>query len=255
MKAKLTFIGSGNVATNLAHAFDKAGHTIVQVVSKNIENAKSLARKFGAYYGEEISELYNDADFILICVSDESYKAVVDSLPYNLNAIICHTSGAVNATVLEPYGSEYGVLYPLQSMTKENKVDFQSVPLFVEGSSKATKQKIWDLAESISGMVDEVSSQDRLRYHLAAVFANNYTNLMYVLAEQILKNSNLKFKYLLPIIAQTAERLKEHNPREVQTGPAKRGDVEVIRRHLDLIDDEATKKIYSSLADFIRTKL
>jgi predicted short-subunit dehydrogenase-like oxidoreductase (DUF2520 family) len=255
MKAKLTFIGSGNVATNLAHAFYQAGHTINQVVSRNVENAKELASNFGAYYGSSLSQLYNDSDFILICVNDEAYKEVIASFPLGLKSIICHTSGAVNADVLEPYGAEFGVLYPLQSMTKENKVDFLSVPVFVEGSTTATKQKLWDLADSISNKVDEVNSEDRLRYHLAAVFANNFTNLMYVLADGLLTKHNLRFEYLLPIIEQSAKRLHHHSPEEVQTGPAKRGDVEVIKKHLELIENEDVKKVYQELSNFIMTKL
>ena len=93
MGYKITFVGSGNVATNLAHALDKAGHSINQVISRNVDNAKRLASKFGAYYGDKPSEMYKDSDFVLLCVSDESYNEILEDLPGGMNAIICHTAG------------------------------------------------------------------------------------------------------------------------------------------------------------------
>ncbi len=254
MRYKLTFIGSGNVATNLAHAFNKAGHTINQVVSRDLDNAKALASKFGAYYGTKLSEIYNDSDFILICVSDEAYKQIIEDFPLGINSIICHTSGPVPLDVLSSYATGHGVVYPLQSLTKHNLKDLLEVPIFVEWSSPALKDKIYDLADSISNKVREVSSADRLKYHLAAVFANNYTNVMYDIAERYLSKEGLDFKYLLPIIKDTANRIKITKPRQVQTGPASRGDEKIIEKHLEMLDDEKIKLIYRQLANFIMTK-
>ncbi|MEN8695720.1 MAG: DUF2520 domain-containing protein [Bacteroidia bacterium] len=251
MKAKITFVGSGNVATSLAHALDMAGHTIHQVISRNADNAKILASKFGAYYGDQPSEMYKDADFVILCVSDEAYYSVLEELPDGLRAIVCHTAGPVAMNVLEGYSGDYGVFYPLQSFRKEEVKDVMSVPFFVEGSSKQVKEKLHALADTISNKVSEVSSPEREKYHLSAVFANNFTNAMYAVADNYLADNGLDFNNLLPIIKETADRLKNGKPSQWQTGPAKRGDKAVIQKHLDMLDDDMLKAIYAQMSKFI----
>ena len=255
MKFKITFIGSGNAATNLAHAFYQAGHTINQIVSRNEDSAKELARHFGAYYGTSLSEIYNDSDFILICVHDEAYKEIIDQFPLGIKSIICHTSGPVQMSVLSNYSAEHGVIYPLQSLTKSNVISFLEIPVFIEWNSNSVKEKIRDLADSISNRVKEVSSEDRMKYHLAAVFANNFSNLMYVLAKDYLDSEKLDFKNLLPIIEETALRLKQNEPRNVQTGPAKRGDQAIVDKHLSMLSNTTLREIYKKLSNLIMTEL
>ncbi|MDB4107369.1 DUF2520 domain-containing protein [Bacteroidia bacterium] len=253
MGSKISFIGSGNVATNMAHAFDKAGHTINQVVSHNIDNAKTLASKFGAYYGDRISELYKDSDFIVICVNDEAYIEVMQHMPKGMKSVICHTAGPVSMNVLDGFGNECGVLYPLQSFRKEELKDFLEVPVFVEGSSVNSKNKLCDLADSISNRVKEVSSEHRAKYHLAAVFANNFTNLMYGIADDYLEKEGLDFSNLIPIIEETAQNIKKGKPTDWQTGPAKRGDKKVINKHIEMLSDQKVKDVYRLLSDFLMT--
>lgn len=254
MKYKITFVGSGNVATNLAHALDNAGHTINQVISRNVANAKVLASKFGAYFGDKPSEMYKDSDFVILCVSDEAYYSVLEELPSEMNAIVCHTAGPVGMQVLEKYAGNYGVFYPLQSFRKEEVKSMLQVPLFIEWSSDSVKRKLHYLADSISNKVREVNSSEREKYHLAAVFANNFTNSMYTVADEYLTANGLEFDNLLPIIKETADRLKSGKPSEWQTGPAKRGDKAIIQKHLDMLDDEQLKAIYAQMSTYIEQK-
>ncbi|PCJ65661.1 MAG: hypothetical protein COA58_09660 [Bacteroidetes bacterium] len=254
MKYKVTFIGSGNVATNLAHAFDKAGHTINQVISHNIENAKLLARKFGAYYGDTASEMYKDSDFVILCVNDEAYASVLESMPGGMHAIICHTAGPISMDVLAKYSDNYGVIYPLQSLRKEELTDLMEVPIFTEWSSEDVRRKVTQLADSISNRVKEVSSEERNKYHLAAVFANNFSNLMYTIADEYLEAEGLDFNNLLPIIKETALRLKSGKPSGWQTGPAKRGDRDVIAKHIAMLKEDNVRDVYEKLSDFLMNK-
>ena len=250
MKCKITFIGSGNIATNLAYAFDKAGHTIHQVVSTHESHAKELASKFGAYYGDTSSELYN-ADFIIIAVSDEAYPQALTLVNATCRAIVCHTSGSVSMNILSSYLGDFGVIYPLQSLRKEEVKNVMQVPFFIEGNNASTLNKIKELADSISNKVSEVTSEQREKYHLAAVFANNFTNLMYSIAAEYLEKEGLNFDNLLPIITETALRLKEGEPKAWQTGPAKRGDKAVIDKHISMLNEPSLKIIYKQLSEYI----
>lgn len=254
MKYKISFVGSGNVATNLAHALDNAGHTINQVISRNVDNAKVLASKFGAYYGDSIGEMYKDSDFVLLCVSDEAYYAVLEELPSEMKSIVCHTAGPVAMHILEKYVGDFGVFYPLQSFRKEEVKSMLQVPLFIEWNSDDVKHKLHDLADSISNKVREVNSAQREKYHLAAVFANNFSNALYTIADEYLTLNGLEFDNLLPIIMETADRIKTGKPSDWQTGPAKRGDKAIIQKHLDMLDDQELKAIYAQISKFIEQK-
>ena len=253
MGRKISIIGSGNVATNLAHAFDRAGHDILQVISANSERAKQLANCFGAYYGNSISSVDLNADFIIICVNDESYFNVLEELPKGLKPIICHTSGPVSMDVISDYAPNFGVFYPLQSLRKEKYIDFLDVPIFIEGNSTNVRENLMNLADTISNKISEVSSVEREKYHLAAVFANNFTNLMYTLSHKYLEDESLDFQNLIPIIKETANRLADDKPESWQTGPAKRGDMAIMQKHIDMLEDPRLKEIYKQLSDYIRS--
>lgn len=253
MGRKISIIGSGNVATNLAHAFDRAGHDILQVISANSERAKQLANCFGAYYGNSISSVDLNADFIIICVNDESYFNVLEELPKGLKSIICHTSGPVSMDVISDYAPNFGVFYPLQSLRKEKYIDFLDVPIFIEGNSTNVRENLMNLADTISNKISEVSSVEREKYHLAAVFANNFTNLMYTLSHKYLEDESLDFQNLIPIIKETANRLADDKPESWQTGPAKRGDRAIMQKHIDMLEDPRLKEIYKQLSDYIRS--
>ncbi|MDC0468256.1 F420-dependent NADP oxidoreductase [Bacteroidia bacterium] len=253
MGRKISIIGSGNVATNLAHAFDRAGHDILQVISANSERAKQLANCFGAYYGNSISSVDLNADFIIICVNDESYFNVLEELPKGLKSIICHTSGPVSMDVISDYAPNFGVFYPLQSLRKEKYIDFLDVPIFIEGNSNNVRENLMNLADTISNKISEVSSVEREKYHLAAVFANNFTNLMYTLSHKYLEDESLDFQNLIPIIKETANRLADDKPESWQTGPAKRGDTAIMQKHIDMLEDPRLKEIYKQLSDYIRS--
>ena len=252
MRYKITIIGSGNVAWNLAHALDKYGHTIIQIISKNEDHAKELAKKFGAFYGTKYSDLYGDSDLIFISVNDDSYAEVIEELRH-IRAILLHTAGPVPMSVLAPAAQRHGVFYPLQSLNKTKLKDFRDVPILVEGSSVGVEIELRDLADSISNHVKEVSSDERMKYHLAAVFANNFSNLMYVCAERYLNSESLDFDMLKPLIYETALKIKDQKPSDLQTGPAKRADLKVLEKHQQMLDDPDLAAVYEQLSKLIMT--
>jgi predicted short-subunit dehydrogenase-like oxidoreductase (DUF2520 family) len=250
---KITFIGSGNVATNLTNALDRAGHQILQIISSNSDRAQKLAKRFGAYYGDSIASVDFNSDYVILCVNDESYFNVLEGLPKGLKSIVCHTSGPVSMEVINSYALNYGVFYPLQSLRKEKCIDFLEVPIFIEGNSVDVAEDLMKLADTISNHTKRVSSSEREKYHLAAVFANNFTNLMYSLAHKYLEDESLDFQNLIPIIKETANRLTENDPASWQTGPAKRGDSIIMQKHVDMLEDEKLKEIYKQLSYYIRS--
>ncbi len=245
-----SIIGSGNVATHLAKALFNVGVEIKSIYSPTIINCKALADKVLAKPVEKITDIDSSADIIIISVKDDAIRKVIEELN-NDKTILVHTSGGVNIEVFEGYSSRCGVLYPLQTFSKDREIDFSRIPLFVESHNTDVYAKIEDLAKRLSNYVVEADSEKRKTLHVAAVFACNFVNHCYDISEQILKENGLSFSALLPLIEETTNKIYEISPFEAQTGPARRNDITVMNNHLKKINNQTFKDIYTLLSKSI----
>lgn len=249
---KITIIGSGNVATYFAVAFRSKGYTIAQVYSPHILLANALAEQVQAAACATLEELSPNSDFYVIAISDDALKTFAEKFRMG-NKIVMHTSGFHEIAVLKNTSANYGVFYPLQTLNKNSPPPPMPFPVCIEASNDETQKKIKALAQSIDGDVHIISSHRRKVLHVAAVFANNFSNYLYTQAEKILKKETISFGLLRPLIKSTAENVQHRMPSEVQTGPAKRGDEEILKAHLEILkDDPELKGIYELLSAGIR---
>jgi predicted short-subunit dehydrogenase-like oxidoreductase (DUF2520 family) len=247
----IVLIGSGNVATRLGKAFRKQGKIIVQVLGRNQNAAKYLAEQIGASAISNPDQLTEDADLYLLAVPDDEISKIAKTLTFR-NQLIAHTSGSVGMDVLQIVSSRYGVFYPLQTFSKTRDVDFSDIPVCIEASNVDSYISLNELAGEISNDVRKINSTRRQTIHLAAVFASNFTNYMYRLAEEILENENIPFDIVKPLIRETAKKIEEKPPTDAQTGPAVRKDIKIIEKHLGLLKNDPEKKeIYELLSKLI----
>ena len=246
---QVVFIGSGNVATHMALALNAAGHKVVQVYSRMLKNAGLLAERVGAGSIDDIGEIRCDADLYIFSVKDDVLADIVSQMPPTTGLWV-HTAGSMPVSVLSIH-KERGVLYPLQTFSKVREVDFKDIPLFIEGESAGTEDRLRELAKTISREVYTLSGERRRILHLAAVFACNFTNHMYVLASEILAEKDIPFHLLHSLITETAAKATEMDPHTAQTGPAIRFDEQVIQKHLGLLTDPLKKEIYFLLSKSI----
>ena len=243
---KVAIIGRGRVATHMGKALLKAGHGVVSVNSRTLE------------------ELPQDADMYIISVKDSALQEVIEHLVnhgdrlFDVNSfnqkpvpviepVIVHTAGSMPLSVFDGYTQNGGVLYPMQTFSMDREVDFKEIPLFIEGNDARIRQ----LAESISNHVYELNTADRKYLHLAAVFACNFANHCYTLAADVLAKKGLPFDVMLPLVDETARKVHELHPRDAQTGPAVRGDENVMQAQAALLDGRA-KEIYELLSHSIQ---
>jgi predicted short-subunit dehydrogenase-like oxidoreductase (DUF2520 family) len=234
---RISCIGSGNVAWNLCLAFDKAGHKVEQVISKTEDHAKALASKFGAHFSDDISFLYDDCDAVILALPDDVIPEIMHQLP-QVRGVLIHTCGSHEADILKEKAFRYGVLYPLQTMTKGLDLDILNVPFLLEASDATAAHAIEELAGSISNNVRHVSAKQRAMYQMAAVISNNFTNYLYCLSAEYLEKHDLEFEMLHPLILQTAIKATHYGPMNSQTGPAKRGDLNTLDKHRGLLKDD-----------------
>jgi hypothetical protein len=256
---KISIIGAGNVAWHLAVAL--AGAVCVrQIVSRTEKSSSALASRVNATeaaagkkcqctFASSTEALSDDSDLYLIAVNDDEIARVVASTP-DYTGIWAHTSGSVGLEVFEGKKTRYGSFYPLQTFSREIDVDVSAVPFFVEGSDGDVLEILRNLAASVSSRVYTATSERRRALHVAAVFACNFANQMWADADSLLRRQGLDITCLLPLIDATLSKLAVLSPSEAMTGPAQRGDLNVIRRHIDELPD-GLKNVYRTVTQQI----
>ncbi len=247
---RVVMLGSGNTATVLSELIAKAGHKIVQVVSRNVENAKSLATSYHASTAPIDAEKFEEADMYIVALHD----AALDHIG-NIKALkhkfVVHTAGAVSMNVFKDVSSTYGVLYPMQSLSKFTD-HIPEIPFLVDGNNPEIMHRVLGFAKTLSDKVIEANDTERLNYHVAAVFVSNFTNHLYALAELFCEKERIDFKVLFPLIDETTLRAKSISPFLTQTGPAIRDDIYTLNRHLQALSaNPELKYIYLKLSESI----
>ena len=247
----IVIIGSGNVAAVLGRKFKAAGHTILQVYSRNASAASLLAYEWDTESTNYKSLINQNGDVYLVAVTDDAIKEVITDILLP-GKVIAHTAASVPKEALKNVSAHYGVFYPLQSLRKE-MTRLPETPVYFDGSDEITKRKLEALAHSVAGEKVQVADDgDRLKLHVAAVLVSNFTNHLYTLAADYCSKEGLDFKQLLPLIEETALRIKSIAPKEAQTGPAVRHDRDTIHKHLELLKGHPhLKDIYQALTESI----
>lgn len=247
---KIVFIGAGRLAHHLAPALMHAGHDIIQVYSRTMASAQPLAAAAGASPTTDITQLNSMADVYIVALPDSVLSDFVPQICKDRKQrVFLHTAGSMPMDVFQGMALHYGVLYPMQTFSKERELDFSQIPIFIEGNDGLALQTATELAHSVSQRVYELNSEDRRYLHLAAVFASNFVNHCYALSADILKKHGMDFDVMLPLIDEVAAKVHELSPLEAQTGPALRYDENVIRNQSQLLRaNPIVKEIYDRMS-------
>ena len=248
---RITIIGSGNVATHLAAAFKNAGHRIVQVYSRNMQHAALLAYHVKAEPLDDLIQIDPETDIFVIAVKDDAIGVIAEQLALHQKLMV-HTSGATDLYALLAFADNVGVFYPLQTFSKTREVNFRNVPICIEANDENIAKELRELAQTVSNSVYDIDSKQRRILHLAAVFANNFPNYLYTIAQQILTQQGLDIDLIRPLILETAEKIQTGLPAAMQTGPAIRHDQNTMDKHLKLLqDDPGLQQLYTLLSQGI----
>ncbi|WP_297908928.1 DUF2520 domain-containing protein [uncultured Parabacteroides sp.] len=243
----VVFIGAGNLATRLSLEMRKAGMNISQVYSRTKEHAETLADKLGCGWTVFPEKIVDDADLYVFSLKDAVLQEVIARVKPN-NGLWVHTAGSMPISVFEGFTPKYGVIYPLQTFSKNREVDFKKIPFFLEANSLEDEKVLEKVARALSCDVRFLSSEKRKNLHLAAVFACNFTNHIYALAEKILAGQQIPREVLLPLIDETAAKVHMMPPAQAQTGPAIRYDENVINKHMAMLEDPDMRDIYELIS-------
>jgi predicted short-subunit dehydrogenase-like oxidoreductase (DUF2520 family) len=247
---KIVIIGSGNVAVVMGIKALAAGHSIVQVVGRRAEAVAPLGGEWNCGYTTRWEEIDRQAELYIVALSDRALPGLgrLLSLP---DRLVVHTAGAVPVAVLADVSARCGVLYPLQSLRGDVR-PIPEFPLLIDALRQEDLPPIEGFARSLARQVERADDATRLKCHVAGILVNNFTNYLYTLAEEFCRKEGIDFAILLPIIMETASRLRYNSPRDVQTGPAVRGDQGTVERHLGVLADyDHIRELYRMFTDQI----
>lgn len=249
----VSIIGAGNVANFLGKRFLEAGITIHQVYARNLSKANQLATVLSAQGVDVISLLDNQADLYVIAVSDNAISSVAEQLVLENTKIVVHTSGGTSKDILQEVTKYYGVFYPFQTITESLTTNLEEVPLLINASNNLTLSTLEKLGKKISTTVQYLADEKRAAVHLAATFTNNFTNHLFTLAQEVISKEQIDWSLMQPLIQQTFNNIYLHSPQQIQTGPARRGDRNILKQHLNYLEQNypELKNIYQSLSESI----
>ena len=244
---KIVFIGAGNLATNLALEISQSEHQIVQVFSRTRESASLLAEKVNCEPVNEMSKVVCDADLYIVSVKDDALEMLIPELCKGReDKMFVHTAGSMPMDVFKDYARHYGVFYPMQTFTKDKKVAFENIPIFIEGCGAFETSFLKRLAEQISRSVYELDSDNRKYLHLSAVFACNFANHCVAIGQQILENHHIPGSVLRPLVMETMDKASSHSAAEVQTENIN----PIFKNEID-IDLDNLKSVMEKMHNFI----
>lgn len=249
---RVTIIGAGNVGHNFGLAFRQAGYLISEIYSRTQNSALLLSQTLNCNYTTKLSELSDKTDIFVIAVNDDVIEEVITQIPHK-DILIIHTSGSAPIQLFEDKGFKtYGIFYPVQSFSKHDVESLKPIPICVEANNKEAENLFLSLASSVSSKVYLLDSEKRKTLHVAAVFANNFANHMFHIANRILAKDKISFEIIRPLIEKTAVKIKSETPLNCQTGPAVRKDNKVINSHLEYLNNqEEYREIYKLITDDI----
>jgi len=245
-------LGAGNVATHFGKSIKNAGIKVSQIYNRSEEAGIELAGKLGCNYISDLNKINETADIILFVVSDSAIVPILKSRNWE-NKFLVHTSGSIPSEIFYNYTNKFGVIYPLQTFSKEREIDFSTIPLFISANTPGNFDLLSSFCEKLSKSVFETDSDKKAILHLAAVFANNFSNHMFSIANELLKKNHLPLELLFPLIEETAFKAIKMNPRKAQTGPAFRNNFEVLKKQTEMLAAEPEwQKIYTFVSESIQ---
>ncbi|CAN5574743.1 DUF2520 domain-containing protein [soil metagenome] len=250
-KLTIGILGSGNMAFCLGTALMDAGYIVHEIIARNPKEGKKLSHLLHAKWKSDLHQMEGNADCYFVCLQDNAIASVITEFPVKFKMLI-HTSGSISIDVFKNYEGDFGVFYPVQTIKKDITPDWKNTPVCIEANDRQSLKTLQLIAASISKKIYPLNSEQRLNLHLAAVFANNFSNACFSMSEEITKASGLPFDLLRPLILSTALNVQQTSPVKVQTGPAKRNDLKVLKKHQALLDESPELlKIYRLLSRYI----
>ena len=243
----ITIIGAGKVGSTLAMLFYHAGYRIVSVISQKKNSAKKLARLVRCEtYSDSLSEIHSATRIILIAGPDEDILGIAEEIAKRSNLdfsklAVFHTSGSLTSDALLSLHREGAIvfsLHPIQSFSKASTLAHQmarmkNVVYGFEGNKEALALA-HQLVKDLRGKLVQIPKEEKILYHIACVFASNYSTVLLGVVDELTKriDGGIKLAHFESLVKTSIENAFQQTPKMALTGPIARGSSETIENHL-----------------------
>ena len=245
-KSDIAIVGAGNLGTALAIALREAGYRIESVVARARGNSLTRARQLAKQTGSRavLSAEEVKARVLWLCVPDDEIARVALLLAGRLPAkrkIVFHSSGALGSETLEPVrrkGAAVASVHPLMTFVKGSRPSLVGVSFAIEGDPVAVRAAR-GIVRDLGGESYAISQKEKNAYHAWGTFASPLLTALLATAEQVAGLAGVTRKAargrMLPILLQTVKNYGAVGAAAGFSGPIVRGDVETVRRHLEVL--------------------
>ena len=246
MDSCIYIAGTGNLASAIGMQFKNGlpnGFKFGGWLSRNPELTPLLPCHSYSFEG------LKQGDIVFLCVQDRQIFEVANRFQ-GTQVYLIHCSGT---QPLEKAGVFcHAAFWPMQTFRNGNHSVWKNVPVFIETTHEILAERLSKLVEAMDSKVVLCNGEQRMKMHLTAILANNFTNALIRAAEKTATSAGFTTDLIHPIIQQTVLNAVENGAQKSQTGPALRGDEETIHKHMELLEnDPELLKVYTNLTSYI----
>jgi predicted short-subunit dehydrogenase-like oxidoreductase (DUF2520 family) len=261
MKAKpvIALVGAGNLANALAISLRASGYRIEAIVTRS--NAASRARKLAREVGAHALRAWPDdlrADVVWFCVPDGEIRKAAQATANKVDwagRVALHSSGALTSDELQPLrqrSASVASVHPLMTFVRGSRPELSGVPFAIEGDAGAMRV-VRQIVKDLGGRAFPVRKKDKAAYHAWGTFVSPLFTALLATAEEVAAAAGIPQKQarsrMIPILRQTLENYARFGAAAGFSGPIVRGDVETVKRHLQVLHGiPRVREVYSALA-------
>lgn len=259
---RIGIIGAGKVGVTLGKYLTDAGITVCGFYSRTKTSAAQAADFVKTKLYEELEDLVRASDTLFVTVPDGEIGNVWDCIAeYDLtDKIICHFSGSLSSNVfsgIEHTGATGVSIHPMYAFSDKftSYQQFHTACLVMEGDSEAVQSMQILFAEELGHVVQQIRTEDKVKYHAAAAMASNDMIALLEISMRLLAECGFSnedsLKLLCPLIQNNVKSMLEKGAVEALTGPVERGDIETVRKHLDALRGGSAEAVYRDLGNVL----
>jgi len=245
----ISMIGLGNLGWNLAKKLSEKGLHIARIMAESNEENQNFAESINTQLCSDYHD-FTKEELVFVCVRDHQVSDVLDELR-DRTLWSVHTSGSI------PIGSasakNIGVFYPFQTFKKSYDAQWHDVPIFIETRDSALDKVLYTIGSTLGAKPMPLNSSQRKQIHIAGVVGSNFTNHLLHLIDKEITSKDLPLDLIKPLVFETMRKAFDIGPEEAQTGPAVRGDNDVIDDHLNYLESSKDlQEVYRHLSTSIQ---
>ena len=241
----ITIVGAGALGHALALSIHRAGRRIDRIVSRSKERGHKLAESVNADLVPSCDGLQGDV--VILCVPDDVIRSVARQLACPSGSIVAHCAGSRGLDVLDTCACRsihVGSIHPVMVLARGGRG-----PDAIKGATAAIEGDAFSgpwlhqLALDLGMKAVDIPPDKRAIYHLSAAMVGGLMTGLLAAAADLWKILDLDrstaVDALAPMVREAGLNLEKLGVPDVVMGPAARGDVGTIRKHLDELEAHA----------------